>query len=68
MIIERVTIYIYMIYIYTNMSSSWHHILAISLAVKIYWVGDNRRTVNTSTTLHISDQMGTENVCKTLLC
>ena len=56
------------IYIYTNMSSSRHHILAISPAVKIYRVGDNRRTVNTSTTPHISDQLGTENVCKTLLC
>ena len=50
------------------MSSSRHHILAISPAVKIYRVGDNKRTVNTSTTPHISDQLGTENVCKTLLC
>ena len=53
--------------IYTNMSSSRHHILAISPAVKIYRVGDNRRTVNTSTTPHIADQLGTENACKTLL-
>ena len=30
--------------------------------------GDNRGTVNTSTTPHISDQLGTENACKTLLC
>ena len=43
------------------MSSSRHHILAISPAVKIYRVGDNRRTVNTLTTPHISDQLGTEN-------
>ena len=54
--------------IYRNMSSYRHHILAISPAVKIYRVGDNRRTVNTSTTPHISDQLGTENVCKTLWC
>ena len=31
-------------------------------------VGDNRGTVKTSTTPHISDQLGTENACKTLLC
>ena len=56
-------------YIYIYMSSSWHHILAISPAVyQIYRVGDNRRTVNTSTTPHISDQLWTENACKTLLC
>ena len=56
--------YIYKIYI----SSSCHHSLAISPAVKIYQVGDNRRTVNTSTTPHISDQLGTENACETLFC
>ena len=50
------------------MSSSWHHILAISPAVKFYRVGDNRRTVNMSTTPHNSDLLGTENACKTLLC
>ena len=55
-------------YIYTNMSSPRHHILAISPAVKIYRVGYNRRTVNTLTTPHISDQLGTEKACKTLLC
>ena len=60
--------YIYIIYIYTNMSSSRLRILAISPAVKIYRVGDNRRTYNTSKTPHISDQLGTENACKTLLC
>ena len=31
-------------------------------------VGDNRRTVNTLTTPHISDQLGTENMCETLWC
>ena len=31
-------------------------------------VGDNRGTVKTSTTPHISDQLGTGNACKTLLC
>ena len=31
-------------------------------------VGDNRGTANTSTIQHISDQLGTENACKTLLC
>ena len=40
----------------------------ISPAVKIYRVADNRRTVTTSTTPHMSDQLGTENACKTLLC
>ena len=30
---------------------------------EIYPVGDNRGTVNTSTSPHISDQLGTENVC-----
>ena len=61
-IIERV---IYIIY----MSSSWHHILAISpKKIEIYRVGDNRGTVNTSTSPHISDQLGTEYVCLILLC
>ena len=36
--------------------------------IEIYRVGDDRRTVNTSTTPHISEQSGTENACKTLLC
>ena len=58
----------YIYNIYTNMSSYRHHILAISPAVKNYRVGDNRRPVNTSATPHISDQLGTENACKTLLC
>ena len=48
------------------MSSSWHHILAISPAVHIR-VGDNIGTVNTSTTRYISDQLGTRNACKILL-
>ena len=71
--------YIY-IYIYTYRERHicfWHHILAISPAVcrngsqmfiEIYRVGDNRRTVNTSTTPHIWDQLGTENACKILFC
>ena len=41
------------------------HFCAIS--PEIYRVGDNRRTVNTSTTPYISDQSGTENACKTQL-
>ena len=57
------------IYVYTYRDSSWHHILKISHAVhRNLPVGDNRTTVNTSTALHISDQSGTENACKTLLC
>ena len=36
--------------------------------IVIYWVGDNGRTVNTSTNPHISDQLGTENAGLTLLC
>ena len=55
----------------------WHHILAISpdvcrngshMFIEIYRVGDNRRTINTLTTPHICDQLGTENACKTLFC
>ena len=61
-IIERSYIYIYIIY----MSSSWHRILMTSL--EIYMVGDNRRTVKTSTTPHISGQLGTKKSCKILLC
>ena len=58
-IIERV------IYI----SSSWHHIFAIPpVFIEIYRVGDNRRPVNSSTSLHICDQLGTGNVWETLLC
>ena len=40
------------------MSSSRHHVLAISPAIKNNRVGDNRRTVITSMTPHISDQLG----------
>ena len=36
--------------------------------IGIYRVGDNRRTVNTSTTPHVSDQLWTENEYETLLC
>ena len=62
-IIERV------IYIHIYISSSWHHIFAIPpVFIEIYLVGDNRRPVNSSTSLYISDQLGTENVWETLLC
>ena len=52
------------------MSSSWHHIFTITpdVYIEIYQVGDSRRTVNTWMTPHISDQLGTENTCETLLC
>ena len=48
------------------MSTSWHHILAISAPVhiEIYRVGDNRGPVNTSTTRPISDQLGTKTYVK----
>ena len=36
------------------------------MLIEIYRMGDDRRTVKTSAT--ISDQSGTENACKTLLC
>ena len=39
-----------------------------SVFIEIYPVGDNRRPVNSPTSLHISDQLGTENVWETLLC
>ena len=51
-------------YIYI-LSSFLHHTAYIDRNLP---VGDNRGTVNTSPTLHISDQLGTENACKTLLC
>ena len=44
------------------MSSSLHHILAY--IDRNLPVGDNGGPVNTSTTPHISDQLGTENACK----
>ena len=64
-IIERVI----SIYVYRHISRSWFHIfLATSPACvqvygEIYRVGDNRGTVNTSMSLHISDQLGAENAC-----
>ena len=60
------------IHIYIYISSAWHHIFAIipppppPIFIEIYRVGNNRRTVNTSKILHISDQLGTENVWETL--
>ena len=57
------------LYIYIYISSSWHHIFVIPpVFIEIYRVGDNRRPFNSSTSLHISDQLGTENVWETLLC
>ena len=53
-------------YIYIEMSSSLHHTLAY--IDRNLPVGDNRGTVNTSTTPHISDQLGTENACNDELC
>ena len=44
------------------------HVTDLSLYSEIYRVGDNRLTVHTSTNPHISDQIGIENACKTLLC
>ena len=41
---------------------------SLPLYIEIYRMGKNKRTVNTSTTPHISDQSGTEKACKTLLC
>ena len=38
------------------------------LYIEIYRMGKNKRTVNTSTTPHISDQSGTEKAFKTPLC
>ena len=58
-------IYIY-IYSYQLYIEFLHSILAIPPAV--YRVGDNGRTVNTSTSSHISDQLGTENAGLTLFC
>ena len=61
-IIERV------IYIYIERESYWHIFAIPPVFIEIYRVGDNRRTANSSTSLHISDQLGTENVWETLLC
>ena len=74
-IIESV-IYIYIsIYIYIEryvefMASQFSDISRClsKWFIEIYRVGDNIRTVNTSSTPHIRDQLGTENACKTLLC
>ena len=64
-IIERVV----SIYIYIYISRSWRHILrSLPLYIEIYRVCDNRRAVNTSSSPHISDQLGSENACQTLLC
>ena len=54
--------------LYIYISSYWHIFAIPPVFIEIYRVGDNRRTVNSSTSLHISDQLGTENVWETLLC
>ena len=59
--------YIY-IHIYIICRVLANHLSQCTGMIGIYRVGDNRRTVNTSTTPHISDQLWTENECETLLC
>ena len=49
--------YTYIIYIYRVLGSIYSQTLPL-LFIEIYRVGDNRRTVNTSTSPHISDQVG----------
>ena len=68
-LIEKIHIDYHIIYIYIYMSSYWHNILTISprCVNRNLPGGDNKITVNTSTTPHISDQLGTENACETLL-
>ena len=61
-IIERVTLHICIEFFCIIFQRS------LPLCVEIFWVGDNRRTVNTSKGPRISDQLGTENACLTLLC
>ena len=66
-IIERVIIYIY---IYIEFLASYFRDPSRCLAKFTgCQVGDNdnRRTVNTSTSPHISDQLGTENVRETVM-
>ena len=54
--------------------SGWCWVLRITfyrslpLYIKIYRVGNNWTTVNMLMTPHISDQLGTKNACKILLC
>ena len=75
-IIERViSIYIYIyIYIYIDRHRDLGFIFltisptCVQVYIEIYRVGDNRGTVTRSTSPHISDQLGTENLCYTLLC
>ena len=63
---SSLSLYIY-IYIYIS-SSCIIFSRSVLQYIVIHRVGDNGRTVNTSTSRHISDQLGTENVCLTLLC
>ena len=46
----------------------FNHLSQCTSMIGICRVGDDKRTVNTSTTPHISDQLWTENACETLLC
>ena len=60
--------YIYIYKICRVLAIHFNHLSQCTGMIGIYRVGDNRRTINTSTTPHISDQLWTENECKTLLC
>ena len=62
-IIERVIIYIY-IEFFASYFCDPSHCLAKFTGCQ---VGDNRRTVNTSRSPHISDQLGTENLRETVM-
>ena len=70
-IIERVFyIYIYIHTLYRYIYRVLGSIYSLSLPllfIEIYRVGDNRRTVNKSTSPYISDQLGTENVPETVM-
>ena len=50
------------IYRYTYRVLGIIFLQSLPLYIEIYLVGDNR-IVNTSRSLHISDQLGTEDVC-----
>ena len=48
--------------------SYWHHTFSNpSHCMEIHRVGDSRRTVNTSDSPHIPDQLGAENACQMLI-
>ena len=64
-------IYMYIIYIYIYIALyrvfGIIYSRSLPMFIEIYCVGDNR-TVYTSTSPLISEQLGIENVCETLLC